>query len=341
MNKRPAQRRSRLTKCRGLAWTVLLAGAMTGCSYLNPNTAGPANANGDAGSAGQTTISYQGKTVSSAPPPAPIAIATAKVPKAQTAPKSAAAAPPAAAHRPSGDSPLGGWSYAGSLIMDEPGSQLMSWNKTSVYCPETTGFVGDGKVGTDSSGDVTLTTSGKAGSCAGIISPGTVSSGVIEAEIDFPAMPGNSSVIANWTGFWLTNGAHWPGDGELDAVEVQPVNGSNAVTWHSGSSTDLFSASTSGFAPIQLPADGPDLSPGWHTVDIVYTRGFFAVYYDGALYTSYTSYNVTGDPLNVYLTTANTPDTSSLQEKLGGAPMNSDSSSPVLALKYLKIWSCR
>jgi hypothetical protein len=337
LNKRPARERVRLAQGRGLAAGVLLAAVLTGCSYLNPNTAAaPANADAGAGSAGQTTISYQGKVVSSAPPPAPIAVATAKVPKPKVTPKSG---PAAAAHRPSANSPLGGWSYAGPLVTDASGAQLAEWNRTSSYCPETTGFVGDGKVGTDSSGDATLTTSGKAGSCAGLISPGTVSSGVVEADMYFPALPGNSGVIANWTGFWLTNGAHWPADGELDAVEVQPVNGSNAVTWHSGSSSDLFSASTSGFAPIQLPVDGPDLSPGWHTVDIVYTQGFFAVYYDGVEYTSYTSSNIPGDPLNVYITTANTPNTSAVKAKLGAAPMNSDSSSPTLAVKYLKIWS--
>ena len=53
-------------------------------------------------------------------------------------------------------------------------------------------------------------------------------------------------------------------------------------------------ASTDGFSPVKLPASGPNLTPGWHTVDIVYTKGYFAVYYDGEQFTSYTSSNVTG-----------------------------------------------
>src|SRR6202012_2138046 len=106
------------------------------------------NADAGAGSAGQTTISYQGKVVSSTPPPAPIAVATAKVPKTKAAPKSA---PAAVAHRPAGG-PLGGGSGAGPLGLGARGAQLRTWNQPSTYCPEPTGFVGDGKVGTDSSG---------------------------------------------------------------------------------------------------------------------------------------------------------------------------------------------
>ena len=72
---------------------------------------------------------------------------------------------------------------------------------------------------TDSDGDATLSTTGKPGSCVGIVSPGAYSSGVIEADIDFPALPGKPGTIANWTAFWMTNQAAWPVDGEIDAVE--------------------------------------------------------------------------------------------------------------------------
>ena len=48
--------------------------------------------------------------------------------------------------------------------------------------------------------------------------------------------------------------------------------------------------STDGFAQDgTLPVDGPNLTPGWHVVDVVYTKGFFAVYYDGKEYTSLSS----------------------------------------------------
>ena len=45
-------------------------------------------------------------------------------------------------------------------------------------------------------------------------------------------------------------------------------------------------------------------------MDIVYTKGFFAVYYDGKEFTSLNSDDVTGDALNIYLTTSVTPNTS-------------------------------
>jgi hypothetical protein len=76
-------------------------------------------------------------------------------------------------------------------------------------------------------------------------------------------------------------------------------------------------------------------------VDVVYTRGFFAVYYDGREYTSYTSAHVTGDPLNIYLTTTVTPDVSAARQQTGGPPVNSDSSPATFTVKYLRIWSYR
>lgn len=194
---------------------------------------------------------------------------------------------------------------------------------------------------TDSSGTVRLTITGKRGSCVALISPGASRSGVIEARLDFPALPGKPGIIANWTGFWLTNGPKWPTSGELDAVEVEPVDTTNAVTWHSGTASALFTASTSPYFPTKLPIKTANLKPGWHTVDIVYAKGFFAVYYDGRLFTNYTSGHVTGSPLNVYITMANTPNTSLVRQRIGGPPINSDSSSATLAVKYLRIWSYR
>ena len=73
---------------------------------------------------------------------------------------------------------------------------------------------------TDSSGDAVLATTGKAGSCVGLISPGAYSSAVIEAYIYFPPLPGKPDTIADWTSVWLTNQATWPVDGELDAASA-------------------------------------------------------------------------------------------------------------------------
>jgi hypothetical protein len=230
--------------------------------------------------------------------------------------------------------------YAGSLLLDASGSQLVGWNKTSSYCGNDGISTGNGSVAADSSGDAALTTTGQAGSCVGIISPDAYSSGVIEADIDFPALPGQAGTIANWTSFWLTDEDTWPVDGELDAVEAAPVNGKNAVSWHSGpDESSVFVASTDSFHQVKLPTSGPNLKPGWHVVDIVYTKGSFAVYYDGREFTRYTSTKVTGSALNILLTSTVTPDSSAAESLIGGPPVNSDHSPATIGVKYIRAWS--
>ena len=236
--------------------------------------------------------------------------------------------------------PKAGGAHAGTLELNMTGQQLASWNATSTFCPGNSWQVPDGKVAYDSSGDVTLSTTGKPGSCVALVSKNTISSGVIEADINFPALPGKPGTIADWTSVWLTNQANWPVDGELDAVEAEPATGVNAVAWHWGTANSPMSMSTDGFAPDgTLPKDGPNLTAGWHVVDIVYTRGFFAVYYDGKKFTSLSSSVVTGAPLNILVTTSVTPDTVQIEQQLGSAPQNSDSSPAAMAVKYVKIWS--
>jgi hypothetical protein len=264
------------------------------------------------------------------PAPAPIITATAAQPPRRrpparprrrpqpTAPSSSSS--PTAPAAPTSLVPVGGAGYAGSLVLDDSGSQLAAWNQTGTFCPQQSWQVADGTVNASSGGVLSLATTGT-------------------TDIDFPALPGSSGTIADWTSFWLTDGATWPNDGELDAVEAQPVNGKNAVSWHSGTTSSPFTASTNGFSATTLPVNGANVTPGWHTVDIVYTQGFFAVYYDGPQNTSYTSDNVTGSPLNVYLTTSVTPDIDTIQQELGGPPVNSDDSSATLGIKYLRVWS--
>ena len=322
----PVITRTRSARSLGLAAaTLLVAATAAGCGVA-------------AGSSAAATGPAPGS--SSASPPEPMAVSTAKVPAAKkAAPKHSHPAMNSGASSASAPTGLDG--YKGTLELDATGSQLTGWNQTADYCPQTSGMVGNGTVGTGDEGDATLTTSSAAGSCVGLISPGLYSSAVIEADIDFPALPSNGDEIANWCGFWLTNGAQWPQAGELDAVEVEPVNAANAVTWHSGTTSAEFSASTSGFSPVQLPVTGPNLSPGWHLVDIVYTKGYFAVYYDGVQFTSYTSSNVTGDPLNVYLTMANTPNTAAIQQLIGSPPINSSTKAATMSVRYVKVWSFR
>jgi len=327
MSTRHGKTRARRSKWRGVALTAPLLVVVAGCLYVVYLSTVSAFAGDKTGA----SAAGQGSPSSAGSAPSPLVIATARLSDGKAAPGLSASAAGSLA-------PLAGGNYAGSLLLNDKGSQLASWDATSSYCPTTPGYIANGTVGTDPSGAVTLTTNSTPGSCAALISPGAYSSDVIEAEVDFPAMPG-STTMANWTGLWLTDGPAWPTDGELDVAEVEPVNGVNAVTWHSGTSASLFSASTSGLVGDELPVEGPDLSPGWHTVDVVYTAGFFAVYYDGQEYTSYTSSNVTGDALNIYFTMVNTADTSDMADRIGGPPVNSTNAPTTFAVKYVRVWS--
>jgi hypothetical protein len=284
------------------------------------------------------------------PPPPPIAespeaIASASLPAASRS----VAATPTATPSPTetfphivSPPPVAGASYAGSVVMNETGAQLTSWNQTSSFCSQKDWEVANGMVSTDSSGDAVLATTGGVGSCVGLVSPDAYSSAVIEAYVYFPPLPGESGTIANWTSIWLTNQAAWPEDGELDAVEAEPVTGKNATAWHWGTPGDPLSMSTDGFASGgTLPVDGPNLTPGWHVVDIAYAKGFFAVYYDGREFTSLNSDVITGAPLNILITTSVTPDNSEVQQTIGGQPLNSDSSPAGMAVKFVKVWSFR
>jgi len=237
--------------------------------------------------------------------------------------------------------PVGGAaSYAGSLELDASGAELASWNQTSSFCPESSWTVPDGTVSTNTAGDAMLNTTGKPGSCVAIISPGTYAAGVIEADIDFPALPGKSGTVADWTAFWLTDQANWPKNGEIDAVETEPLTGVNAVSYHWGTTKKPLDMSTDGLAPNgKIPVASPNLTPGWHVVDIVFTKGFFAVYYDGKEFAGARSSVITGAPLNVLLNSAVTPSTKAAEKVIGGKPKNSDSSPATVAVKYLRVWS--
>jgi hypothetical protein len=74
-------------------------------------------------------------------------------------------------------------------------------------------------------------------------------------------------------------------------------------------------------------------------VDIVWTSGFFAVYYDGNLYASYQGSVVTGAALQVEISSSVAPDNSAVENLLGGPPINSDSSPATIAVKYVKVLS--
>jgi hypothetical protein len=230
--------------------------------------------------------------------------------------------------------------YAGPLQLHASGAQIAAWDQTSSFCPQSSWTVADGTVTTSPAGAALLSTTGKPGSCVAVVTPGAFSSGVVEAGIDFPALPGKPGTIANWTAFWLTNQARWPSDGEIDAVETEPLTGVNAVSYHWGTQKKPLHMSTDGFAPDgKIPVTGPNLTPGFHVVDIVFTRGYFAVYYDGRQYASSHSSVITGAPLNIILNSAVTPDTKALRKTIGGKPKNSDSAPATVAVKYLDVWA--
>jgi hypothetical protein len=321
-------------KAKALLWAGL--GAVVATALLTPVNSGPAKT-------GAVVIpppaaSVNGRqvlagAVAGAGPAVRASLPARATPTASPAP--AATFPPVVS-----PPPVAGAGYAGQVLLTAAGSQVASWNQTSTFCPQDSWQVADGTVSTDHSDDAVLATTGVAGSCVAAISPGAYSSAVIEAYIYFPPVPGKPDTIADWTSFWLTDQATWPTGGELDAVEAEPATGVNAVAWHWGTSGSPMAMSTDGFAPDgSLPADGPNLTPGWHVVDIVYTKGFFAVYYDGKEYTSLSSAIVTGAPLNILITSSVTPDTSQIQQELGNSPQNSDSSPAGIAVKYVKIWS--
>ena len=305
-----------------------------------------------AGLAGVTAVllsASPGGTVVFVPPPPsvtlaphpgqPLVTATASLRRGQARPPASAQPSPHALLSPG---PVAGAQYAGPVVLNATGKQLESWNQTQSFCTEDDWEVPDGSVYTDPSDDAVVATTGKDGSCAGLISPQAYTSAVIEAYVYFPPLPGHAGTIADWSSLWLTDQSDWPAGGELDAVEAEPATGVNATAYHWGSSGDEQSLSTDGFAADgTLPKDGPNLIPGWHVVDIVYTEGFFAVYYDAKLFTSLRSDAVTGAALNLLVTTSVTPDNGEVEQQTGGAPVNSDSQPAGLAVKYVKIWKYR
>jgi hypothetical protein len=237
---------------------------------------------------------------------------------------------------------VAGAEHAGAVLLNATGQQLRAWNQTQSFCTEDDWEVPDGSVYTDPSNDAVVATTGNEGSCAGLISPQAYSSAVTEAYVYFPPLPGHANTIADWSSVWLTDQHDWPAGGELDAVEAEPATGVNATAYHWGSSGAEQSMSTDGFAADgTLPQNGPNLTPGWHVVDIVYRPGFFAVYYDAKLFTSLTSDAVTGAALNLLITTSVTPDNGEVEQRIGGAPVNSDTQPAGMAVKYVKIWKYR
>lgn len=63
------------------------------------------------------------------------------------------------------------------------------------------------------------------------------------------------------------------------------------------------------------------------------------MHYDGKGFSSLTSDDVAGDALNIYLTTSVTPNIDSIQQQIGGPPVNSLRSPATLGVKHVEVWS--
>lgn len=150
---------------------------------------------------------------------------------------------------------------------------------------------------------IALHTTGADGNCAVIQSTQLfpTTSGVIEARIHLSAIPGQPTQIADWASMWMY-GPNWPTDGEIDAVESS--YGSSAVTYHYGSSDPAdptYNSQYTTYRPLYgnaqpLTVTGPNVQPGWNTVDIAFSANEIRIYYNGTLYTTAEGSYITGKP---------------------------------------------
>lgn len=187
---------------------------------------------------------------------------------------------------------------------------------------------------------IALHTTGANGNCAVIQSTSLfpTTSGVIEARIYLSAIPGQPTQIADWAAMWMY-GPNWPTDGEIDAVESS--YGVSAVTYHYGSSDPsspdynlvyttyrpLYQANGSGVYAQPLTVTGPNVEPGWNTVDIVFSTNEVQIYYNGTLYTTAEGSYITGKPAYLVF-----DDVSESGENILGTPGN-------LLVRYVRVFS--
>lgn len=137
-----------------------------------------------------------------------------------------------------------------------------------------------------------LTTTGQAGDCTDIESPHTYPTAdgyVYESRV-------YNSNFTQWNSYWMY-GNNWPTDGEIDSYEGG--SGTSFMSYHFAAppSSPPYSYSTcnstnscdGNAAPLQAGPSSPNITPGWHTVDISFGghgagQGAVSVWYDGTLY---------------------------------------------------------
>lgn len=159
-----------------------------------------------------------------------------------------------------------------ALVHSTGGDALAKWTQTQVGGGAACSGGTEGTVSA-SNGDLLLHVNGKAGNCAQVSSPWTVSYGFVEARIFIPA-----SVAANksdWPAFWAnvnSDSYAWPTAGEIDVYE-QLHKDAACSTYHYGSSGDPLQAS---IRPCPVITGGR-----WYTFGAWYQKGKITFYLNG------------------------------------------------------------
>lgn len=177
------------------------------------------------------------------------------------------------------------------------GAQIAAWGPGS-NAPGNCTNPNTSEISTNSSGDAVLTTSGATGDCVDLESPHTyptVDGYVYETYADF-------SNWTQWDSFWMY-GSNWPTAGEIDATEGG--DGINAISYHyegangpaAMSSCNDTNGCDASATPLTTEPKNPEISPGWHTIDISFGTcgsgcGAIDVWYDGTLYGTVSGANV-------------------------------------------------
>lgn len=151
--------------------------------------------------------------------------------------------------------------------------QLLAWgpgdNEPGNCVANTNEIQGDAN-------NITLFTTGNSNDCTDIESPHTYPTTdgyVYETDMYF-------SNNRNWPAFWMY-GDNWPSGGEIDAFEINFET--NYVSYHYGSSPPGSELSTYDHTLTPL-AGTPNITPGWHIIDISFGAGDITVWYDGKAY---------------------------------------------------------
>jgi hypothetical protein len=177
------------------------------------------------------------------------------------------------------------------------GAQIAAWGPGS-NAPGNCTSPNTSEISTNSSGYAVLKTSGATGDCVDLESPHTyptVDGYVYETYVNF-------SNWTQWDSFWMY-GSNWPLAGEIDATEGG--DGINAISYHyegangpaSESSCNDTNGCDSSATPLTTEPRNPEISPGWHTIDISFGTcgsgcGAIDVWYDGQLYGTVSGANV-------------------------------------------------